>query len=228
MSDFIKGNRYLNEDEMKNNAQLICDYLMGKGWSFNACVGIIANMQQESTMNPALWESFQTGNINGGYGLVQWTPSTKITNWLTSHGKQLDDGYGQLDKIIEEVTDGSQWIATSNYNLSFEDFTKSNDDVEYLTMAFQCNYERPAQIHDERKGFALKWKDTLNNSGGGDNPQKHDFCKLIFPYDFGRFNRIISKENKFKIIEVKTNTVVIEDINNNKNYMVLKRYIKRM
>ena len=142
--EWIKGeNHYLTDDEIDNNAEIICTYLMSKGWTKNASCGIIANMWKESNCNPNFWESGQTGNTSCGFGLVQWTPSTIITSWLKSHGKSLDDGYAQLDKIIEEVHDGSQWIPTSFSNMTFEEFTKSTLDPSFLAEVFIKNYERP-------------------------------------------------------------------------------------
>ena len=105
---WISGNRYLSDTEMKNNAELILNYLTSKGWTKNAVCGMLGNMQTESTINPDVWESFNSGNTQGGYGLVQWTPATVLINWCNTKGKDYGNGYSQLDKIISEVTDNSQ------------------------------------------------------------------------------------------------------------------------
>lgn len=154
---FINEDRYLTDDEMLNNAKLVYDYLHSKGWSDNAIYATLGNMQEESNINPGLSE-----RGGDGYGLVQWTPSHIIKNWLDAHGKAHNDGYGQLDKILEEVHDGSQWIKTSGYNLTFEAYTHSNESLEYLVNAFICNYERPATTHHPiRVAYATNWSKKL-------------------------------------------------------------------
>lgn len=157
MSDFITGNRYLEQNEMLNNAQLIGNYLIGKGWSKNAICGVLGNMQYESTMNPTLWESFQVGDTSVGFGLVQWTPASKIINWCTENGKDYNNPYDQLDRLIWEVTNGDQWIATTTYNISFSDFIKSNDSPYNLAMTFINNYERPLNPNQPERGKAAEY-----------------------------------------------------------------------
>ena len=162
---FINEDRYLNDNEMLNNAKLVYDYLHSKGWSDNAIYATLGNMQEESNINPGLSE-----RGGDGYGLVQWTPSSIIKNWLDRQGKAHNDGYAQLDKILEEVHDGSQWIKTSAYNLSFEEYTHSNESLEYLVNAFICNYERPATTHHPiRVSYAENWSKLLKTKDYSSN-----------------------------------------------------------
>lgn len=156
VTEWIAKNEYLSTAEMQNNATIIFSYLMGKGWSKNAVAALCGNMQQESTMNPGLWESMVITDYSG-FGLVQWTPSTNYTNWATSNGYDIDDGYGQLIWIDEETVNKGQWIATEAYPLSFEEFKTSTLDVGYLTTAFEKNFERPAASHPERIEMAEYW-----------------------------------------------------------------------
>lgn len=74
------SNMYLERGQMTDNAQYIADYLTGNGWTQNAVAGILGNMEQESTMNPGLWQDLKYENMSGGYGLVQWTPATEYTS----------------------------------------------------------------------------------------------------------------------------------------------------
>ena len=73
---WISGNRYLSASEMKNNAQIIMDYLLAAGWTKNAIAGMLGNMQTESGCNPGIWESL-TIDWSRGYGLVQWDACNK-------------------------------------------------------------------------------------------------------------------------------------------------------
>lgn len=49
-----------------------------------------------------------------------------------------------LSRILYEIQNNLQWIATSQYNYSFSDFTQSTDSPYNLALAFLANYERPA------------------------------------------------------------------------------------
>ena len=53
---WIGGNRYLSSAEMQNNARIIYEYLLEKGWSVNAICAVIGNMEVESKINPNVWE----------------------------------------------------------------------------------------------------------------------------------------------------------------------------
>lgn len=164
------SNSYLTYDQMKINAQYIMNFLVGHGWTKNAVSGALGNWQTESTLNSGLWESLDQGNMQGGFGLAQWTPATDLTNWMDSHGYQNDwtNMDGQLNCILWEVTSGTQWIKTSNYNLTFEEWTKSSQPPDWLAMAFLANYERPLNPNQTDRGTqAIEWYNTLNGNGGG-------------------------------------------------------------
>ena len=136
------GNKYLNTEEMQGNALEMYTYFSGKGWSLNAIAGMLGNMQRESTLNPGIWQGLNSGNSSGGFGLVQWTPSTKYTNWAANNGYEASDPVGQM-RWIDEVTGTSgEWIQVSGYTLSWESFKKSEKTPEYLASAFLKNFER--------------------------------------------------------------------------------------
>lgn len=154
------GNTYnssntLTKSQMKLNASYIWAYLKNKGWSMNAVAGILGNMQSESAINPGRWQSDDVGNLDDGYGLVQWTPATKYINWVSGDPSTMDNN---LARIIYEVENNLQWIATSSYNYSFEEFTKSTDTPYNLGLAFLANYERPADPNQPERGTqAEEW-----------------------------------------------------------------------
>ena len=67
---------------MQNNAVLLWSYFKAQGWTLNAVAAMLGNMQSESTINPGIWEGLDP--FVGGYGLVQWTPYTKYSDWAGS------------------------------------------------------------------------------------------------------------------------------------------------
>ena len=79
MNDWIAGNRYLNTAEMQNNARVFRGRGLSIGWSSNAIFAMLGNIQAESGINPGIWENLTP--YAGGYGLTQWTPYTKYSEW---------------------------------------------------------------------------------------------------------------------------------------------------
>lgn len=179
---------YYNESEpltlteMQVNARYIYAYLCGysitsgtHGWSVQADSALLGNMQAESSINPGRWQSDDVGWTSGGYGLVQWTPTTKYINWCTSNGwsdpSEMDNN---LARIIYEVENKIQWYATDSYNFSFEEFSKSTQDVGYLARAFLLNYERPADqsesVQAYREDLAKSWYTYLTGIELPDEP----------------------------------------------------------
>lgn len=167
------GNRYLSQVEMQGNAMEVYKYFHAKGWSVNAIGGILGNMEKESNINPGIWQSLNAGNYSGGFGLVQWTPATNYTNWASANGYGITDPNGQLYWIHNMTIPSGQWIATSAYPLSFEQFRVSKDSPEYLASAFLKNFERAGvEVEAERRACARKWYDYLVKNGGDDIIEK--------------------------------------------------------
>lgn len=150
----------LNDVQMETNALYIYAYFHSKGWTLNAICGMLGNMSVESSLNPGRWQSDTFGmNGGGGYGLVQWTPYTNYTNWVDSIGSNeymsMDNN---LDRIMYEFENNLQYFPTNSYPETFEQFSKSNKSLEYLTTAFLRNYERAGVEHIEvRINFANRW-----------------------------------------------------------------------
>jgi hypothetical protein len=74
-------------------------------------------MQSESAINPGRWQSdivMPSDPTYAGYGLVQWTPYIKYTNWIVNQGfsdpSEMD---ANIFRILYEVANNLQWIATS-------------------------------------------------------------------------------------------------------------------
>lgn len=150
----------LTQSQMETNASYIFSYFTYEGWTVNAIAAMLGNMQAESTINPGRW---QGNNVGSGpaYGIVQWDPWSKYVNWCTEQGfsdpSEMDNN---LARIMYEVENGGQWFATSDYDLSFEEFTTSTLLPEYLAAAFVKNYERPA----DQSASVLLYRGRLANA----------------------------------------------------------------
>jgi hypothetical protein len=162
--------RGLTETEMKVNASYIYNYLTNEGWSLNAICGLLGNTQTESSgHNPGLWEFGHIGDTSYGYGLVQWTPSTKYTDWCNARGYEPSSMDSALKRIIEEVATDTQWganIELGSPPYDFETFTHSTESPYTLAMNFLHFYERP-QVNDQpqRGEQANYWYEFI--TGGG-------------------------------------------------------------
>lgn len=162
---WINDNRALSEAEMQNNAQLFYNNLKGAGASINLISGILGNAQSESTINPGRTE---VGG-GGGYGLLQWTPASKLIDWCNANGLNPADGDAQCARIRFEKDTGIQWGATGSYPLSFAQAWTSGESPEYLASAFLYNYERPldpgaTEIY--RQSQARYWYNYLQQHSG--------------------------------------------------------------
>jgi hypothetical protein len=158
--------RPLTMTEMTVNANFILSYLSAKGWSKNAVCGMLGNMQSESSINPARWQSdVIRPSYTSGFGLVQWTPYQNYMNWVAGTQWDYKSMEGNLERILYEVANGLQWYSTSAYPLSFQEFTQSLDTPENLAQAFIHNYERPADpTQPARSTQARYWFDNLDGS----------------------------------------------------------------
>jgi hypothetical protein len=158
-------NRFLSLEEMTVNAQYILNYLLGSGWTKNAICGMLGNMQSESTINPGIWQSLDSGNMGGGYGLVQWTPASKYIDWANANGLVYTEMDSEIKRIIYEVENNIQWI---NGSMTFLQFTQSTDTANNLAMMFITSYERPANPDQPNRGTQADYWYT--NLTGGTNP----------------------------------------------------------
>ena len=136
----------LTQSQMEVSAFYIYSALMDKGWTPQSIAGLLGNAEHESSLNPGRWQNDSVGN-SPGYGLVQWTPYRNYTDWCGEHGlsdpSEMDSA---IARIIYELENGLQYIPTSSYPGSFEQFTKSTASPYDLACAFAWNYERSAVV----------------------------------------------------------------------------------
>lgn len=158
----ISSNAYLSREQAYDNASYIFNYFIQLGWTSNSIAGMLGNMQRESTINPGVWQNLDYENYSGGFGLVQWTPATNLTDWASQRGLDRDLISTQCAKIQDEFENGGQWIPTSEYPISFSEFSLSQETPETLAEIFCLNYERAeVSAMQERRDNARYWYDTL-------------------------------------------------------------------
>ena len=126
----------------------------GGDYSIYVISAMCGNFWQESTINPGIWESLNSGSWTStlkGYGIGQWTNvgSThgrlyNLHEWTRSKGFADDDGDGQLSYLVHE----NYWTPNSSYSQfnTLTDFlTSTSTDLATLTHAFNRCWEG---IHD--------------------------------------------------------------------------------
>ena len=182
---FIYGNRYLNESEQKNNADVCYSWFRGiqaERFSLNATCAIVANFEYESTINPGITESLTTDpeafkqehGYYPGCGLAGWTPYTKLTDWLNSIGVAADFDSGwqnhgnlQLEFILWQLqnTPSEVWfrnpqVSPSEPPMTFAEFCNSDLDPAALAKYWCWYYEHPVDPVGQaplRAAAADKW-----------------------------------------------------------------------
>lgn len=157
----------LSRSEMEVNVKYIYSYLLSKGWTIQSISALCGNLQAESSINPGRWQSDNVGSTSNGYGLVQWTPATKYFEWCSANGiTDYSEMDSNLKRILYELENNIQWIATNSYNFSFKEFSTSTDSPSNLAVAFLLNYERPADqsesVQAYRGSLANSWYTYLS------------------------------------------------------------------
>ena len=144
-------------EAVKGNAQEVYTQLKGAGWTDNAAFAVIGNLCHESCgINPAQWEGGRGYSWDFGFGVAQWTPATKVSNYIGSQAQGVvDDGTAQINLLL---SDAGQYTTaflnpdgTSNYyNLSglpylttLAAFSQSTAPVDDLTKVWAVCWERP-------------------------------------------------------------------------------------
>ena len=94
--------------EQTQNAQEIANYLSGQGVNQNSIYAILGNMTTESFLNPGQFGyTMGTNPATNSYGLGQWDPGTKFTQYLQSQGipvtqPNMENGLYQLDFLLQD------------------------------------------------------------------------------------------------------------------------------
>ena len=163
--------------EKAQNVDVIASYFNSIGWTINAIAAMVGNMEAESYINPGQWEHGQPVEqipAQYGFGLVQWTPWTKYTDWAgadfrTNYDKELYRIKYELDWDIAAPNTG-QWFIRGGYNLSFNEFAHATEDVagiQWLALCFFKNYENGQGGETARQNNAVYWYQYLQNHHPG-------------------------------------------------------------
>lgn len=178
----------LTTSEMETNARYIVKFFRAKGWTDNCIAGMLGNFQAESTINPARWENNTDyraqGTQNKGFGLAQWTPWRKYTQWCEDKGHTEWHMYTACHRIWTEFENVSELTAntdrygggqyypntsTSEYHfgLTRSQFIKSTLSARELAVVFVRNYERPGSVLN---GTEAQKQETFKKRG--DNAER--------------------------------------------------------
>lgn len=140
-------NSPLSQADMEENALMIFGFFYNRGWTINAISALCGNMQAESRLNPGAWENYTP--YGGGYGLTQWTPYTKLSDWATQQGLTwIENGPTQCKRIDYECLNNLQWFYNSEIGMAppitFAQFSASTLNINTLSNYFLWFYEHPA------------------------------------------------------------------------------------
>ncbi len=177
----------LTEEQQEANSRYIYNKLLAEGWTKQAIAALLGNIQQESQMNPAVWQV--QNNTSRGYGLVQWDDGADFLNWQGGTVKNcaltveavnqlaIDDPARLIDMQLEFLIWSSQaetenlnkrWLPTLRYDsprqMTYEAYVNSTADVAELTLVFHASYERSvdgvARLNS-RIAYAKRWYQFL-------------------------------------------------------------------
>lgn len=153
--------------------------LLSKGYSKAAAAGILANVQGEAgvSMNPDI------AQIGGpAYGIVQWDGSAyPLVGAPTYNGREyvqrlmgaagITEDYRTMSaqgNLLDWTMYNGQWLGI--VQPATQSGFKTMTDPGAAAYTFERNYERPANAHPERQGWAVNWynkfKDLQIQSGG--------------------------------------------------------------
>lgn len=144
--------------DVTDNATEVYNTLTSAGWTHNAACAVIGNLIHESTgINPGQFEGGHYEDWNYGFGIGQWTPGTKISDYCGSQSQGIaDDGAMQLSFLLNTPSQWNTYFLNPDgtsqyYNLSglpyitsMAQFSQSNDTVYALTLVWAICWERPA------------------------------------------------------------------------------------
>ena len=154
---------FVATEDMTTNAKYIYSYFRDKGWTAQAICGMLGNMQGESGIIADIDEI----SGGGGYGLVQWTPKSKLVNWANARGLNYRTVETQCQRIQWELENGEQFYRTTAYPLTFKQYIASTSSASYLAQVFINNYERPANPNQPKR---WQWATDWYNKLSGDTP----------------------------------------------------------
>jgi surface antigen len=162
------------QELMENNAVCFASKMYYEyGVTLNAIAGMLGNIHAESRINPWSWEGDNYGVESKGYGLIQWTPSTVLTDEASKIGRtDKDTGDCQTEVIYREL-DGTitgVWLKNSKYGhyMKPDEFLASTESPEELALVYLFSRERPydpSATQEKRQKWAREWYNFLIEEG---------------------------------------------------------------
>ena len=154
-------------DEQKVNAWGVHDFLSNLGWTEEAIAGAVGNMQAESGITPARWESNKppitdSYELLKGYSLTQWTNWHKFTDWAYDRDEDARTLTTALKRIKYEQNNNLQWYAKAQNNYTTWAQYVTLTDVNLCAKAWAQNYEVPQgwntdELIKYRQSLARNW-----------------------------------------------------------------------
>lgn len=158
-------NTYAAHYTYEQNAPMALGVMQQAGWTYNAGIAVIGNLEQESGINPGQWQGgYNIGdwdNPTCGFGLAQWTPGRKYAIYIgypTGSPPQAlaADGDKQMEFLINTPGQWSTGLVDMNTGYSsyygitvpilptMAAFAASNASIDDLTAAWMVYWERPS------------------------------------------------------------------------------------
>lgn len=168
-----------------DNATEVYNALTGAGWTRHAACAVIGNLIHESTgINPGQFQQgYNYSWTAGGFGIAQWTPGTKVSDYIGSQAQGVvDDGAAQVAFLLSNTSQYNTAFlnpdGTSNYyNLSglpyltsMSQFSQSNASVDVLTAVWMVCWERPSAVYaalSTRQMYADYYNEYFKTPGTG-------------------------------------------------------------
>ena len=157
----------LTADEKYDNAILTYYALVHMGFTDEAAAGVMGNIQAEGDFNPGQWEHGFNMAPSSGYGMFQYTPSTKYTDYATIMGVDISDPDQNGPCQIQWLDDHpSQWNASAA-GYSYDAYKQLTDE-RAAAIAWMLYWERPASTtpaqQQARADNASYWLNEIQNN----------------------------------------------------------------
>ena len=162
-----------------NNEERAFGFFTGKGLSPQQAAGVVGNMKAESGVLPMRLQnttaetetSSRKINLNGlGWGIVQWTPPSKMVNPSLNKGKtyeEIDSLAYQLEFLWGQLTGTGIGAATSEKAAG--DDLKTQTTIDGSARSFMLKFERPKdQSESAQKGRVQLANEVFGKYGSSD------------------------------------------------------------
>lgn len=150
----------VTEEDSADNAHAIYKMLKKRGWTNGAIIGLIANIDKYSHIDP----SYTRDNK---YGFLLWSGDrkTKLFEYLEANGFEHNDGVGQIRYIDEMTIANLEWIASEQYPVDFDTWHQkpSWGNAVESAKAFYRNYMHGSSttVENDIAELATKWATKL-------------------------------------------------------------------